>query len=171
MLYREDWFPLRHFHNPYKSTFDRAVVVYVYAVKNDLTNWESNLGLDKPFMTNGEFLESLELNENNIPTINGTGEDPQSYFIFIYLKSCHFIHSTHYIVYVPRDSFVWFIHMPMTRNQRLFPLELFWIKWITHNDAISLQCVKLSDSLWWKAWNFCRIFYEINHSWLMVVCR
>lgn len=57
--------------------------------------------LDKPFMTNGEFLESLELNENNIPTINGTGEDPQ----FIYLKSCHFIHSTHYIVYVPRDSF------------------------------------------------------------------
>lgn len=105
MLYREDWFPLRHFHHPYKSTFDRAVVVYVYAVKNDLTNWESNLALDKPFMTNGEFLESLELNENNIPTINGTGEDPQSYFIFIYLKSCHFIHSTHYIVYVPRDSF------------------------------------------------------------------
>lgn len=49
-----------------------AVVVYVYAVKNDLTKWESNLGLEKPFMTNGEFLESLELNENNIPTINGT---------------------------------------------------------------------------------------------------
>ena len=51
----------------------RSVVVYVYAVKNDLTKWESNLNLDKPFMTNGEFLDALELNQNNIPTINGTG--------------------------------------------------------------------------------------------------
>ena len=48
-------------------------MVYVYAVKNDLTKWESNLNLDKPFMTNGEFLDALELNQNNIPTINGTG--------------------------------------------------------------------------------------------------
>ncbi|XP_022296513.2 protocadherin Fat 1-like isoform X2 [Crassostrea virginica] len=51
-----------------------SVVVYVYAVKNDLTKWESNLNLDKPFMTNGEFLDALELNQNNIPTINGTDE-------------------------------------------------------------------------------------------------
>lgn len=91
MLLRKDRIPVRHFQSPCKSTFDRSVVVHVYAVKNDLTNWESNLGLDKPFMTNGEFLESLELNENNIPTINGTGKDLQSYFCFFFFKSCHFI--------------------------------------------------------------------------------
>lgn len=86
MLLRKDRIPVRHFQSPCKSTFDRSVVVHVYAVKNDLTNWESNLGLDKPFMTNGEFLESLELNENNIPTINGTGKDLQSYFCFFFLN-------------------------------------------------------------------------------------
>lgn len=50
-------------------------MVYVYVVKNDLMNWELNFGLDKFFMINGEFLEFLELNENNILIINGIGED------------------------------------------------------------------------------------------------
>lgn len=48
-------------------------MVYVYSVKNDLTDWETNLFMEKPFMTNGEFLDSLDLNANNVPTINGTG--------------------------------------------------------------------------------------------------
>lgn len=50
-------------------------MVYVYVVKNDLMNWELNFVLDKFFMINGEFLEFLELNENNILIINGIGED------------------------------------------------------------------------------------------------
>lgn len=66
---------LRYFYYLYKFIFDRVVVVYVYVVKNDLINWELNFGLDKFFMINGEFLEFLELNENNILIINGIGED------------------------------------------------------------------------------------------------
>ncbi|XP_061178908.1 protocadherin Fat 4-like [Saccostrea echinata] len=61
-----------------KST---SVVVYVYAVKNDLTNWEGNLFMDKPFMTNGEFLDSLELNKDKVPTINGTDEPWREFLV------------------------------------------------------------------------------------------
>ncbi|XP_062596826.1 protocadherin Fat 4-like [Saccostrea cucullata] len=61
-----------------KST---SVLVYVYAVKNDLTNWESNLFMDKPFMTNGEFLDSLELNKDKVPTINGTDEPWRKFLV------------------------------------------------------------------------------------------
>lgn len=66
---------MRYFYYLYKFLFDRVVVVYVYVVKNDLINWELNFVLDKFFMINGEFLEFLELNENNILIINGIGED------------------------------------------------------------------------------------------------
>lgn len=55
-----------HFHI---LPLSRSVIVHVYAVKNDITNDIRNLREEKKFVTNGEFINRLRLNLNEIPTV------------------------------------------------------------------------------------------------------
>lgn len=43
--------------------------MHVYAVKNDITNDIRNLREEKKFVTNGEFINRLQLNLNEIPIV------------------------------------------------------------------------------------------------------
>ncbi|XP_061179423.1 protocadherin Fat 4-like [Saccostrea echinata] len=47
----------------------RSVLVHVYAVKSDITENVNNLHKDKKFVTNGEFINLLQLNPSEIPTV------------------------------------------------------------------------------------------------------
>ncbi|XP_062602216.1 protocadherin Fat 4-like [Saccostrea cucullata] len=47
----------------------RSVLVHVYAVKNDITENINNLQKEKKFVTNGEFINLLQLNPSEIPTV------------------------------------------------------------------------------------------------------
>lgn len=51
----------------------RYIVVYVYAVKNNETNDVKYLNIEKVFVTNGEFLHVLQLDQNNRPTVDIDG--------------------------------------------------------------------------------------------------
>lgn len=51
----------------------RSLLVHLYAVKNDETNDVSNLEKEKVFVTNGEFLDVLQLDQNKRPTIDVDG--------------------------------------------------------------------------------------------------
>lgn len=53
-------------------------MVYVYAVKNNETNDVKYLNIEKVFVTNGEFLPVLTLDQNNRPTVDIDGK--QIYF-------------------------------------------------------------------------------------------
>lgn len=59
-------------------SYFRYIVVYVYAVKNNVTNDVKYLNIEKVFVTNGEFLDVLQLNQNNRPTVDIDGK--QIYF-------------------------------------------------------------------------------------------
>lgn len=41
----------------------------MYAVRNDITNDVNNLQLEKTFLKNGDLIERLQLNLNEIPTV------------------------------------------------------------------------------------------------------
>lgn len=51
----------------------RSLLVHLYAVKNDETNDLANLEKEKVFVTNGEFLDVLQLDQNKRPTIDVDG--------------------------------------------------------------------------------------------------
>lgn len=51
----------------------RYIVVYVYAVKKNETNDVKYLNIEKVFVTNGEFLHVLQLDQNNRPTVDIDG--------------------------------------------------------------------------------------------------
>lgn len=59
-------------------SYFRYIVVYVYAVKNNETNDVKYLNIEKVFVTNGEFLPVLTLDQNNRPTVDIDGK--QIYF-------------------------------------------------------------------------------------------
>lgn len=48
-------------------------MVYVYAVKKNETNDVKYLNIEKVFVTNGEFLHVLQLDQNNRPTVDIDG--------------------------------------------------------------------------------------------------
>lgn len=54
--------------------FYRSVIVHVYAVRNDITNDVKNLQLEKTFLKNGDLIERLQLNLNEIPTVSVEGK-------------------------------------------------------------------------------------------------
>lgn len=64
-----------HLKNPQQNQtvlgflFYRSVIVHVYAVRNDITNDVNNLQLEKTFLKNGDLIERLQLNLNEIPTV------------------------------------------------------------------------------------------------------
>lgn len=65
----------------------RSLLVHLYAVKNDETNDVNNLEKEKVFVTNGEFLDVLQLDQNKRPTIdvNGINKMLIEYNIIVYI--------------------------------------------------------------------------------------
>lgn len=59
-------------------------MVYVYAVKNNETNDVKYLNIEKVFVTNGEFLPVLTLDQNNRPTVDIDGKQ-----IYLYKYLMH----------------------------------------------------------------------------------
>ncbi|XP_048738793.2 protocadherin Fat 4-like [Ostrea edulis] len=58
-----------------------SILVHLYAVKNDVTNDISNLNVKKVFLTNGEFLDALQLNLNKQPTVEINGKTWNEYAV------------------------------------------------------------------------------------------
>lgn len=54
--------------------FNRSLLVHIYAVKNDETNEHKNIHIDKVFLTNGEFISNLKLDQNERPTVDVNGK-------------------------------------------------------------------------------------------------
>lgn len=65
-------------------SYFRYIVVYVYAVKNNETNDVKYLNIEKVFVTNGEFLPVLQLDQNNRPAVDIDGKQ-----IYLYKYLMH----------------------------------------------------------------------------------